>query len=140
MRIILLLTALAIIGLAVLFNIISALLGLGILPEFAGSWIFFAVKNYVGNALLWSAFAGGCISLLAILRDRQSRPEESPVPRQPLPQDPNVVVVLTAYNDALSIGGAVEDFLGQPHVQRVIVVDNNCVDETALVAARAGAT
>ena len=27
-------------------NVISAMLGLGLLPEFPGSWLFLAVKNY----------------------------------------------------------------------------------------------
>ncbi len=51
-----------------------------------------------------------------------------------------LTVVLTAYNDELSIGDAVRDFLGHELVQRVIVVDNNSRDQTSRVAAEAGAT
>lgn len=51
-----------------------------------------------------------------------------------------VVVGMTAYNDELSIGGAVRDFLNNPLVSEVIVIDNNCTDKTADEAKKAGAT
>jgi len=139
MRIFLLLGLLAVTAVGAVFNVFSALLGLGLVPEFTGSWVFFLVKNYIGNLLLWLALCTGSVMAFAIWRDRHSRPQPAPQPRSALPADPAVVVVLTAYNDALSIGDAVRDFARQPHVRRVTVVDNNCVDETALVAARAGA-
>ena len=50
-----------------------------------------------------------------------------------------LTVVLTAYNDELSIGGAVQDFLGHHLVRRVIVIDNNSRDRTSQAAATAGA-
>jgi len=53
--------------------------------------------------------------------------------------DKRVVVALTAYNDEESIGPAVADFARHPLVKRVIVVDNNSMDQTATVAAEAGA-
>ncbi len=52
----------------------------------------------------------------------------------------HLTVVLTAYNDELSIGQSVEDFSLHPLVRRVIVVDNNSKDGTSEAAARAGAT
>ncbi|MCU1422414.1 MAG: hypothetical protein JWN36_2065 [Microbacteriaceae bacterium] len=52
----------------------------------------------------------------------------------------SVTVVLTAYNDELSIADAVADFLSNPLTKRVVVVDNNSVDGTAKAAAAAGAT
>lgn len=54
-------------------------------------------------------------------------------------KNPRVTVVLTAYNDELSIGAAVRDFAAHPLAQRVIVVDNNSTDATAQVAEAAGA-
>lgn len=48
-------------------------------------------------------------------------------------------VVLTAYNDELSIGQAVKDFSSHPLVKRVVVVDNNSSDATSEVAHNAGA-
>ena len=53
--------------------------------------------------------------------------------------NPDLTVVLTAYNDEPSIGSAVEDFRSHPRVRRVIVVDNNSRDRTAEVAGQAGA-
>jgi hypothetical protein len=49
-----------------------------------------------------------------------------------------ITVCMTAYNDEGVIGGAVEDFLSHPLVDEVVVVDNNCVDNTAGEAKDAG--
>lgn len=53
--------------------------------------------------------------------------------------DRHMTVVLTAYNDELSIGDSVADFLGHPLVRRVVVIDNASKDRTAEVARGAGA-
>jgi glycosyltransferase involved in cell wall biosynthesis len=50
-----------------------------------------------------------------------------------------LTVVVTAYNEELSIGPVVESFHSHPLVRRVIVVDNNSRDGTSAVAERAGA-
>jgi glycosyltransferase involved in cell wall biosynthesis len=50
-----------------------------------------------------------------------------------------LTVALTAYNDELSIGGAVRDFAAHPLVRRVIVISNNSRDRTMERAAEAGA-
>ncbi len=55
------------------------------------------------------------------------------------PSRSDVTVALTAYNDEEAIGPAVRDFLSQPAVRRVVVVDNNSRDRTAEAAAAAGA-
>jgi glycosyltransferase involved in cell wall biosynthesis len=57
----------------------------------------------------------------------------------PLPEKPVITVVLTAYNDELSISSAVRDFLAHPQVKRVIVVSNNSKDRTIECAKEAGA-
>lgn len=67
----------------------------------------------------------------------------APAGRFPAPLDVQkgpVVAVLTAYNDELSIGPAVDEFRSRPEISQVIVVDNNCVDGTARVAQEHGAT
>jgi len=50
-----------------------------------------------------------------------------------------LTVVLTAYNDELSIGHSVKDFLSHPLVKRVIVISNNSKDNTLDEAKKAGA-
>lgn len=52
----------------------------------------------------------------------------------------NILVVLTAYNDELSIAKSVRDFLKHKNVQEVIVVSNNSSDNTMEAAKVAGAT
>jgi len=53
---------------------------------------------------------------------------------------PRVVVAITAYNDAGATAQAVKDFRRQPGVVNVLVVDNNSTDDTANLAAAAGAS
>ena len=50
-----------------------------------------------------------------------------------------MVVVLTAYDDEAPIAGAVNEFLCQKNVVKVIVIDNNSGDATAKCAKFAGA-
>jgi glycosyltransferase involved in cell wall biosynthesis len=54
--------------------------------------------------------------------------------------DKKVVVGMTALDDEEAIGPAVKDFLSHPRVSEVIVVDNASKDQTAKIAAQAGAT
>lgn len=125
-----------------MLNVVSASLGLGLIPGFPGSQWFFFTKNLIATMVLWtiviSLFGFGVVMFRERRRRKQLVTVSRPA-RQPLPQ-PTVAVALTAYNDELSIVGAVHDFNDQPGVQTVIVVDNNCRDETALLAAAAGAT
>lgn len=50
-----------------------------------------------------------------------------------------VTVVVPAYNEEATIGQVVTDFKHEPHVDEVLVVDNNCSDRTAVIAREAGA-
>ncbi len=59
--------------------------------------------------------------------------------RQDILANQKIAIGMTAYNDQESIGPAVKDFLGQPNVTKVIVIDNNCIDATAAEAKKAGA-
>jgi len=54
-------------------------------------------------------------------------------------QGHSVSIIIPAYDEEASIGGVVRDFCAQPHVDEVLVVDNNCRDETARHAREAGA-
>ena len=51
----------------------------------------------------------------------------------------SVTVVVPAYNEAQTIADVVADYLGVSCVDRVLVVDNNCSDDTAALAREAGA-
>jgi glycosyltransferase involved in cell wall biosynthesis len=55
------------------------------------------------------------------------------------PLERKVCVVLTAFNDELSIFSAVKEFLSQRNVVEVVVVDNNSRDGTARCAKISGA-
>lgn len=55
------------------------------------------------------------------------------------PENNLLTVVLTAYNDELSIKQSVEDFLNHPLVKRVVVISNNSSDNTLKYAIQAGA-
>ncbi len=50
-----------------------------------------------------------------------------------------VSVIIPAYNEEGTIAQVVEDFKALPEVTEVIVVDNSCRDDTARLAAEAGA-
>jgi glycosyltransferase involved in cell wall biosynthesis len=89
----------------------------------------------ISGALVWIGIALACFDLFVLL-PRKRRPNQVTV--NPL-RDPQVTVVLTAYNDEQSIGLSVDDFLSHSLVRRVIVVDNNSRDRTAEVAKAHGA-
>lgn len=57
----------------------------------------------------------------------------------PVWEGKRISVVLPAYNEADNIAQAVREFREVPVVDEVIVVDNNSADETARLAAEAGA-
>jgi hypothetical protein len=75
---------------------------------------------------------------LAFLLPRKRRLSRREVP--PPVTNRQVTVALTAYNDEQSIAQSVADFLRNPFVNQVIVVDNNSADNTAVLATEAGAT
>jgi glycosyltransferase involved in cell wall biosynthesis len=74
------------------------------------------------------------IELLYIKKDNRI------VQNNPVSSDEKLTVVLTAYNDELSIRDAVRDFRAHPRVKRVIVISNNSKDRTMEFAAEEGAT
>jgi len=116
----------------ILFSVVRLLLQLGEPFRTWNEWIvwYSGVPCTLGLALVVADLA-----LLFPAKRRRSRVGAlAPI------RDRRVVVALTAYNDAESIAGAVEDFIGHPAVQSVIVVDNNSRDNTADRARHAGAS
>jgi glycosyltransferase involved in cell wall biosynthesis len=86
-------------------------------------------------AAVWTGVALSLFDLFVLLPyKRRER-----LVRYTPPQKRDVTVVLTAFNDELSIARAVEDFRSHELVARVIVVENNSRDNTARVAQNAGA-
>jgi len=127
----------------------SLLIGLGI---YFGAILLSIVRLallqqnlFVGliTKLLWISGFPTTIGILLITVDlaayfpRQRRGIHHVSP--PLRCKPLITIALTAYNDELSIGAAVRDFLCQPLVKRVIVVSNNSKDCTMERAMEAGA-
>lgn len=55
-------------------------------------------------------------------------------------QYPSIRIIIPACNEEESIGSVIREIPEGPHVEEVIVVDNNSKDNTAINAARAGAT
>jgi glycosyltransferase involved in cell wall biosynthesis len=54
-------------------------------------------------------------------------------------RDRTVSLVIPAYNEEQTIGQVVAEFQQEPHLDEIVVVDNNCTDRTAELAAAAGA-
>jgi cellulose synthase/poly-beta-1,6-N-acetylglucosamine synthase-like glycosyltransferase len=140
--------ALVVIVLAVLGALLHPLaLALGLLPFDTApviAWLV-RVREGIADLLGW-----GVLALLFVMAvyvaagRRQVRSALAPATASPggstLPEAPRAVVAITAYNDAEATARAVRDFARQPGVSGVIVVDNNSTDDTARLAAAAGAT
>ncbi len=130
-----------------LYGVIVFLLGLTIYLAGAGVEIAATLLGYHGlnwsrAILLWSGLLIFASAGLAAFDLFVLLPSKRPGQRMqfPEPEVRQLTVVLTAYNDELSIGRSVEDFRNHPLVRRVIVVDNNSQDRTAAEATRSGAT
>lgn len=100
----------------------------------ANAWFTVAVAYFA-----WILPIGILVFLLPW--GRRSAATSSSVPAPPLADWATrpLAAILTAYNDEEAIGPSVDEFLRQPRMERVIVVDNNCTDATAAVAAARGA-
>src|SRR5258708_27122923 len=119
------------VAIAAACNVVSGLIGLGIVPAFPESEWFFIVKNYIANLVLWTILVIVLMGAVRIYKERRHSDAELPRRTRSRLTNPRVAVALTAYNDELSIGDAVRDFISQPNVVAVFVVDNNCRDRTA---------
>ena len=96
----------------------------------------------VAGFLVWYSgiptLAGICLALFDILVLLRHKKPTAPVRFTPVRRR-RVTVALTAYNDELSIGPVVEEFMAHPLVERVVVVSNDSADATVERAAAAGA-
>jgi hypothetical protein len=90
---------------------------------------------FSSRLLIWIGLASALIDLFVLLPNKR----RGQFAEQLQQVTDGVTVVLTAYNDQLSIGEAVLDFRSHPLVRRVIVVNNNSTDLTKEVAEDAGA-
>lgn len=101
-----------------------------------------ALLDPVAEKLVWYSgvpiMIGILLALFDLLYMLQHKKPDVPVRFVPV-SNRRVTVALTAYNDEDSIAGAVDDFLSNPLVERVIVVSNNSGDRTFERAEAAGA-
>jgi hypothetical protein len=120
-------------GMTIYVLTIPVWIGLYLLSRDGSGLMHLAVSS--SAVLIWAGIlaSAGDLYFLLPLKRRQRRVEFAEIVNR------KVSVVLTAYNDELSIGKSVRDFAAHPLVQRVVVVDNNSTDDTAKVAAEAGA-
>lgn len=100
---------------------------------FNGLWFQFAIVYF------FIVVPFGVLALLVRQLVVRNRPSPWKRPQQLDWRSLRLAVVLTAYNDEQSIGGAVDEFHAQPQVATVIVVDNNSRDATERVAREHGA-
>ena len=143
--------ALIVVVLAVLGALLHPLsMVLGLLPRDPAPLVALLVRirETIADLLGWGFLALLAVMVVSIVRARLTRrrtlassSSESPTPANGSSVgDPRVVVAITAYNDAEATAQAVRDFLRQPRVVKVLVIDNNSTDNTAELAAAAGAT
>lgn len=93
-------------------------------------WLFFLSAGLILVGILGAFYE---LFLLAVFFP------EKKIFRQDILKNPKISVGMTAYNDDEIIGLSVKDFKSQENVVKVIVIDNNCTDNTALEAKKAGA-
>ncbi len=74
------------------------------------------------------------LGIFGIQNRKKRKIKFSPIKNQ------KIAVGMTAYNDEGVIGKAVKDFISTENVAKVIVIDNNCTDNTAKEAKESGAT
>ena len=109
-----------------------------------------AIRNVIANLLGWGLFSLVVIMLAYVIRGRLSEPKRDSAMAKWFrdvdshtdlpPAEDKVVVVVTAYNDAVATARAVRDFKRQAGVVEVLVIDNNSTDRTAELAAAEGGT
>jgi hypothetical protein len=127
--------------LLVSFALFAYVVGVGLAPL---RWLFLDPPMFrrLNEALVWYSGIPLVLGTLLIIWDlfrNVKRLRQAKSIRNDPPENRLLTVSLTAYNDELSIRGAVEDFRAHPMVRRVIVISNNSTDRTMEFAAQAGA-
>ncbi|HLW60029.1 MAG TPA: glycosyltransferase family 2 protein [bacterium] len=114
-------------------------------------WLVFLdrAKIFIADFFFWGIFSLLAISVVIITKSRLMRKAQvlnhnhrcgQPIDAWAESGSTQVVVAMTAYDDAPSIGDAVRDFKVRPEVEKVIVIDNNSRDRTSAQAEAAGAS
>ncbi len=99
-------------------------------PAFSPESLFLALAN----ALFLFSIFGALLEFIGAFFSKKTRH----LRYEPL-KKPAISVGMLAYNDGLSIGGAVRGFKELPEIVNITVIDNNSVDNTASEARKAGA-
>jgi len=100
------------------------------------------LRSFIADALGWGVLSLVALMVLIVVRSRLARhsPHLEVAPgAADTTRRPRAVVAITAYNDAAATAKAVREFKLQPDVVKVLVIDNNSTDDTALLAGAAGA-
>ena len=119
---------------------------LGLLPYNEGPVIGFLaeVRSLIADVLGWGVLTLLIVMAAYVVRGRWDRGRRKsaapPTFISRVGTGVRTVVAITAYNDAEATAQAVKDFLRQDSVVKVLVIDNNSSDQTAALAAAAGAT
>lgn len=127
-------------GRLLLYSVIVFLAGLVLYGLFFISWIL----NALGiNSGFLPFFLNGAnllflIALIGAIIDLGRQPKRKLLRFDPI-ANPKVCIGMLAYNDELSIGGAVKGFKELKEVASIVVIDNNSKDKTAAEAQKAGA-
>lgn len=121
-----------------LYGFLLTLITGGVVFGYLIQGLLFGYYSYYAIVFLLLTFlltAGYFVFNLVYIQPRQPRSELSFKPIE----NKEITVVLTAYNDELSIYDSVVDFQNHPLVKRVIVISNNSKDKTMEMAEKAGA-
>ncbi len=142
--------------LVVLMAIVGALLHplslvLGLAPFDTRRMVGFLVelRSLIADLLGWAVLSVLAVMIFYVVRGRIEHRAHAAAPAAARADaeaanghatlKARVVVALTAYNDAEATAQDVKDFRRQPGVVKVLVIDNNSTDNTAELAADAGA-
>ncbi|MBA2127595.1 glycosyl transferase [Hyphomicrobium methylovorum] len=95
---------------------------------------------FIANAILLTIAAAALVAVLTLALEVVMSPFRTPASRpSSAPRSP-IAVIVPAHNEAGAIAATIEEISKQlSSADRLLVVADNCTDETALIARRAGA-